>query len=56
MKSYPAKFMSFQLKILQMGASQKLQNSLQIFIILWLAYPIHTKLSILGDSWTATIF
>ena len=26
-----------------MGASQKLQNSIQILIILWLVYPIHTN-------------
>ena len=40
MKSYPAKFKSFQRKIVQMGASQKLQNSVQVLIILWLVYPI----------------
>ena len=45
MKSYPAKFNSFQQKIVQMGALQKLQNSIQIFIILWLVY----QLCILGD-------
>ena len=43
MKSYPAKFKGFQRKIVQMGASQKLQNSIQILIILWLVYPIHTN-------------
>ena len=43
MESFPAKFKSFQRKIVQMGASQKLQNSIQILIILWLVYPIHTK-------------
>ena len=43
MKSYPAKFKSFQRKIVQMGASLKLQNSIQIIIILWLVYPIHTN-------------
>ena len=34
MKRYPAKFKSFQLKIVQMGALQKLQNSIQTLIIL----------------------
>ena len=29
MKSYPAKFKSFPRKIVQMGASQKLQNFIQ---------------------------
>ena len=29
MKSYPAKFKSFRLKIAQMGALQKLPNSIQ---------------------------
>ena len=43
MESYPAKFKSFQWKIVQMGASQKLQNSIEILIILWLVYPIHTN-------------
>ena len=43
MKSYPAKFKSFQRKIVQMGASQKLQKSIQILIILWLVYPILTN-------------
>ena len=43
MKSYSAKFKSFQQKIVQMGASQKLQNSIQILIILWLVYLIHTN-------------
>ena len=43
MKSYPAKFKSFQRKIVQMGASLKLQNSIQILTILWLVYPIHTN-------------
>ena len=43
MKSYPAKFKSFQRKIVQMGALQKLQNSIQALIILWPVYPIHTK-------------
>ena len=43
MKSYPANFQSFQRKIVQMGASRKLQNSIQILIILWLVYPIHTN-------------
>ena len=43
MKSYPAKFKSFLQKIVPMGALQKLQNSIQILIILWLVYPIHTN-------------
>ena len=43
MKSYPAKFKSFLQKIVQMGASQSLQNSTQILITLWLVYPIHTN-------------
>ena len=43
MKSYPAKFKSFQRKIVQMGAQLKLQNSIQILTILWLVYPIHTN-------------
>ena len=30
MKSYPAKFKSFQQKIVQMEALQKFQNSIQI--------------------------
>ena len=59
MKSYPAKFNSFQRNIFQMGVLQKFQNSIQILIILWLVYPIHTvymyKLSILGNIWRATI-
>ena len=42
-KPYPAKFKSFQRKIVQMGALQKLQNSIQILIILWLVYPIYTN-------------
>ena len=43
MKSYPAKFKSFRRKIVQMGALQKLQNSIQTLIILWPVYPIHTN-------------
>ena len=43
MKSYPAKFKSLQRKIVQMGTLQKLQNSIQTLIILWLVYPIHTN-------------
>ena len=35
MKNYPTKFKSFQQKIVQMGALQKLQNSIQTLIILW---------------------
>ena len=37
------KFSSFQQKIVQMGALQKLQNSIQILIILWPVYLIHTN-------------
>ena len=40
MKSYPAKFKSSQRKMVQMGASQ---NSIEILIILWPVYPIHTN-------------
>ena len=40
---YPAKFTSFQHKIVQMGALQNLQNSIQTLIILWPVYPIHTN-------------
>ena len=43
MKSYPTKFKSFLRKIVQMGALQKLQNSIQTLIILWPVYPIHTN-------------
>ena len=43
MKSYPTKFKSFQRKIVQMGALQKLQNSIQTLIIFWPVYPIHTN-------------
>ena len=43
MKSYSTKFKSFQRKILQMGAFQKLQNSIQTLVILWPVYPIHTN-------------
>ena len=43
MKSYPTKLKSFQRKIVQMGALQKLQNSIQTFIILWPGYPVHTS-------------
>ena len=46
MKSYPAKFKSFQRKIDQMGALQKLQKSMQALIVLWLVYY---KLSVLDD-------
>ena len=43
MKSYPPKFKSFQRKIVQMGALQKLQNSIQTLVIFWPVYPIHTN-------------
>ena len=54
MKSYLTKFKSFLWKIVQMGALQKLQNSIQTLIIFWPVYQIH-KLSILGDICKATI-
>ena len=38
MKSYPTKF---SWKIVQIGALQKLQNSIQTLITLWSVYPIH---------------
>ena len=37
------KFKSFQRKIVQMGALQKLQNSIQTLIIFWPVYPIHIQ-------------
>ena len=43
MKSYPTKFKSFRRKIVQMGALQKLQNSIQTLVILWPVYPINTN-------------
>ena len=43
MKSYPTKFKGFQRKFVQMGTLQKLQNSIQILIILWPVYPVHTN-------------
>ena len=43
MKSYPTKFKSLLWKIVQMGTSQKLQNSIQTLIIFWPVYPIHTN-------------
>ena len=49
MKIYPSKFKSFQRKIVQMGALQKLQNSIQTLIIFWHVLPNPYKLSILGD-------
>ena len=33
----------FQRNIVQMGALQKFQNSIQTLIILWPVYPIHTN-------------
>ena len=42
MKSYSAKFKSFQLKIVQREALQKLQNTIQILTVLWLVYAIQT--------------
>ena len=57
MKSYPTKFKSFLLKIVQMGTLQKLQNSIQTLIIFWPFYrlPNPYKLSILGDICRAII-
>ena len=43
MKSYPAKFESFQRKTVQMAALQKLQNSIRTLIILWPVHSIHTN-------------
>ena len=43
MKSYPVKFESFQRKIVQMGALQKLQDPIQTLTIFWPVYPIHTN-------------
>ena len=43
MKSYPTKFKSLLLKIVQMGTLQKLQNSIQTLLIFWSVYPIHTN-------------
>ena len=43
MKSYSTKFKGFQGNIVQMGAFQKLQNSIQALIISWPVYPIHTN-------------
>ena len=55
MKSYPVKFESFQWKIVQMGALQKLQkfrtNPLKFVACL----PNPYNLSILGDIWRAII-
>ena len=43
MKSYLAKFKSYQRKIVQTGPLQKLQNSIQTLTIFWPVYPIHTN-------------
>ena len=43
MKSYPTKFKSFQRKIVQIRALQKLPNSIQTLIISSPVYPIHTN-------------
>jgi len=48
-ESYPVNFESFQRKIIQMGALQKLQNSIQTLKILWHFLPNPYKLSILGN-------
>ena len=45
----------FSRKLRKWGALQKLQNSIQTLIILWLVYPTAYKLSILGGVWWATI-
>ena len=55
MKSYPTKFKSFLLKIVQMGTFQKLQNSIQTLIFFLACLPNPYKLSILGDIRRATI-
>ena len=56
MKSYPTKFKSFLWKIVQMGALQKLQNSIQTLGYNFLAcLPNPYKLSILGDICGTTI-
>ena len=55
MKSYPAKFKSFQRKIIQMEALQKLQNSIQTLINFGACLPNPYKLSVLGDIQKATI-
>ena len=47
MKSYPVKFESFQRKIIQMGALQKLQNFVQTLKILWPVYPIRSNQEII---------
>ena len=52
MKSYPTKFKSFQRKIVQMGALQKLQNSIQTLLA---CLPNPYKLCILGDIWKTTM-
>ena len=55
MKSYPAKFKSFQQKIVQMGAfaqAAKLHTNPYNFVA---CLPNPYKLSILGDIWRATI-
>ena len=43
MKSYSNKFKSFHRRIVQIGALQKLQNSIQTLTSLWPVYPIHTN-------------
>jgi len=55
MKSYPVKFESFQRQIFQMGALQKLQNSIQTLKNFAACLPSPYKLSILGDIWRAII-
>ena len=52
MKSFLAKFKSFRLQIVQMGALQKLQNSIQTHNFV-ACLPNPYKLSILGDIWRA---
>ena len=55
MKSYPAKLKSFQQKIVQMGALEKLQNSIQTLINVVACLPNPYKLSSLGDILRASI-
>ena len=43
MESRQVKFENFQRKIVEMGALQKLQNTIQTLKILWPVYPIHTN-------------
>ena len=55
MKSYPIKLESYQQKIVQIGALQKLQNSIQTLYNFLACLPNPYKLSILGDISRAII-